>query len=139
VTFTLNCPGVFILITPPHEQLHIAVLGRAGKPLILVLNAPGAQGPTGTGTQGIGVNTPSAAAVADATAGFSREVHIPKGGIFTSGAKSMMVAAGKPPTVTGGPFGTTINELGVNPKGTHWSEAPIQVSGGIVHLLLQNY
>jgi hypothetical protein len=33
----------------------------------------------------MGVNTPSAAAVAEATAGFAREVHIPKGRIFAIG------------------------------------------------------
>jgi hypothetical protein len=39
-----------------------------------------------TGMQGIGVNTPCAAVVAEATVGFARDMHIPKGGIFTIGA-----------------------------------------------------
>jgi hypothetical protein len=55
---------------------------------------PGTQGPAVLGTHGIGVRTPSAAAVADATVGFASEVHMPNGGMFTIGLLSMIVAAG---------------------------------------------
>ena len=55
---------------------------------------PGTQGPAGTGVQGIGVNTPRAAAVAAATDGFARLVHIAKGITFMKGMLSIMVAAG---------------------------------------------
>jgi hypothetical protein len=44
--------------------------------------------------QGIGVNTPRAAAVAAATCGLAGELHIPKGGMFTNGLLSMIVASG---------------------------------------------
>lgn len=43
---------------------------------------------------GIGVSTPSAAAVAEATCGFAMLVHIPKGFIFTLGLLSIIFAAG---------------------------------------------
>lgn len=75
-----------ILITPPQAQLHIAVLGKAGNKPIFTRIAPGAQGVTITGTQGMGVSTPEAAAAA--TAGLAIAVHKPKGGIFAIGTKS---------------------------------------------------
>ncbi|HEY9649506.1 MAG TPA: hypothetical protein V6C95_02505 [Coleofasciculaceae cyanobacterium] len=118
-TLTVNCPGVLILMTPPQAQLQIAVFGSAGILLILVMMAPGFHGPTGTGTQGIGVRTPKAAVVAAATAGLAMELHIPNGGIFVMGTKSIIVAASTPPTDTGGPLGITIKELGASPNGTH--------------------
>ena len=46
--------------------------------------------------QGIGVNTPKAAAVAAATAGFVIVIHIPKGLIFSKGTQSLIVAIGSP-------------------------------------------
>jgi hypothetical protein len=55
---------------------------------------PGAQGATVFGMHGMGVRTPSAAAVADATVGFMSDVHMPNGGKFTIGFLSMIVAAG---------------------------------------------
>ncbi|EDX82857.1 hypothetical protein S7335_35 [Synechococcus sp. PCC 7335] len=39
-----------------------------------------------TGMHGIGVSTPSAAAVAVATVGLANELHTPKGGILAMGA-----------------------------------------------------
>ena len=47
-----------------------------------------------TGMQGIGVNTPIAADVADAMEGFASELHIPKGIMFIIGILSMMLAIG---------------------------------------------
>jgi hypothetical protein len=55
---------------------------------------PGAHGADVAGTHGCGVNTPSAAAVAAATAGFERETHIAKGMMFVMGILSITVAAG---------------------------------------------
>ena len=48
------------------------------------------------GMHGIGVNTPNAAAVAAATAGFVIVMHIPNGFIFSKGTKSLIVAIGNP-------------------------------------------
>ena len=58
---------------------------------------PGAQGAGMTGTQGMGVRTPSAAAVAAATVGLAMELHMPKGMILAMGFISRMLAAGIPP------------------------------------------
>ena len=74
--------------------MHLEVLLSAGIPPIMTVAEPGAQGATVTGTQGMGVKTPQAAAVADATAGLAMDVHMPKGGMFVMGTKSMMLAAG---------------------------------------------
>src|ERR1043166_9670828 len=63
-------------------------------PPILQVAEPGFQGDVVTGMQGIGVNTPSAAAVADATLGLAIDMHIPNVGMFFIGTKSMIFAAG---------------------------------------------
>jgi hypothetical protein len=49
-----------------------------------------------TGTQGMGVRTPSAAAVADATTGLAIDRHNPKGMMFNIGLLSMMFPTGGP-------------------------------------------
>lgn len=87
-------PGKPMVITPPQVHMHVDVLLRAGMPPIMQVEEPGVQGDVVTGTQGIGVKTPRAAAVADATAGLAIDIHIPKVGIFVMGTKSMMFAAG---------------------------------------------
>ncbi len=50
-----------------------------------ISEAPGAHGDGVTGKQGMGVKTPNAAEVAEATAGLLREEHIPNGGMLTVG------------------------------------------------------
>lgn len=70
---------------PPHIQVQVEVLFKAGKLLIKNVGEPGAQGATVTGIQGIGTNTPSAAAVAVATTGFVGVAQSPKGKMFTMG------------------------------------------------------
>ena len=60
----------------------------------MTVGTPGTQGAAVTGTHGVGVNTPIAADVADAVAGFARELHIPNDARFLPGTKSIMVAAG---------------------------------------------
>src|SRR5262245_60465123 len=91
---------------------------------------PGIQGPGVTGTQGIGVKTPAAAAVAAATVGLAIELHMPKGGILTMGAWSMMLAAGVPSSkiVLGS---TTMSVAGAAPN-VHCSVAPMRTRRGIV-------
>jgi hypothetical protein len=93
-----------MLITPPNAQLHIDPATSAGSLAQRVVGAIGVQGATITGTHGIGVNTPSAAAVAAATVGLDSDMHIPKGTMLTIGAMSMMVATGRPSTMA---LGTT--------------------------------
>ena len=52
---------------------------------------PGAHGAAITGMQGMGVSTPMAADVAEATVGFASDWHIPKGAMLTMGLLSMML------------------------------------------------
>src|SRR5262245_5499793 len=93
-TSVVTWPGIAIEITPAHAHRHFDVLARAGAPATSTVGLPGAQGPVGTGTQGAGVNTPRAAAVAATTAGLVGALHIPKGGMLATGAQSSTVAAG---------------------------------------------
>ena len=93
-TLVVVWPGKPIVMTPPHVHMQVHVLFSAGIPPIMQLAEPGVQGVVVTGTQGIGVNTPRAAAVAEATAGLAIDMHMPKGGMFVIGTKSMMFAAG---------------------------------------------
>ena len=75
-----------------------------------------------TGTHGMGVRTPRAAAVADATTGFAIERHKPNGTMLTIGLLSMMLP-------TGGPWprtrltGSTLSGEGVRPM-LHFSMLP---------------
>ena len=75
-------------------QLSVQVLLTAGILAIMTVGLPGAQGVTVFGIQGMGVKTPSAAVVAEATVGLASEVHMPKGKILTMGLLSMILAAG---------------------------------------------
>jgi hypothetical protein len=61
---------------------------------INTVGEPGVQGAAVMGVHGIGVSTPRAAAVAEATAGFAMLKHMMNGGMFTNGLLSMIVADG---------------------------------------------
>jgi hypothetical protein len=100
-------------------------LFKAGILPINTLGDPGAHGAGVTGVQGIGVNTPNAAAVADATAGLAMEVHIPNGKILTKGLLSIILAAGMVARTLF--WGRTIKELGATPK-LHCIMAPVQTN-----------
>jgi len=122
-TITVVWPGFTIWITPAHAHISFEVLFSAGNPAINAVGAPVTQGAGKTGTQGIGVSTPSAAAVAAATVGFDGDEHIPNGSTFTIGLLSMMFAAGGPPAIV--LFcGSTTSVLGAAPK-LHCSIAPM--------------
>jgi hypothetical protein len=104
-----------MVIAPPHMQLHMELLFSAGMLAIMTVAEPGDQGAAVFGMHGMGVNTPSAAAVAEATVGFAIDMHMPKGGMFTMGLLSMMFAAGGPAPMT--LFaGSTLNVLGATPN-----------------------
>jgi len=64
------CPGFENMITPPQAQFNVEILSNAGALQSITLGAPTAQGVRVIGTQGMGVRTPKAAAVAAATIGF---------------------------------------------------------------------
>lgn len=109
--------------------MHIETLLRAGIPPIMKVAEPGVQGAGITGTQGIGVSTPKAAAVAEATVGLAIDMHMPKGGMFIMGMLSMMVAAGAPAMVL--LVGNTENAEGAIPK-VQVIMAPAVTSCGII-------
>ena len=93
---------------------------------------PGDQGPAGTGVQGMGTNTPNAAAVAAATAGFARLIHTPKGGMFRNGIISTIFPICVGPLTTGG--GIKLSVDGAAPM-AHMATAPVATAGpGILPL-----
>ena len=92
----------------------------------MVCGAIGIHGAGTTGTQGIGVSTPRAAAVAAATIGLASDWHIPNGAMFAPGATSVMVATGLPSTIGRG--ATTESVDGASPK-LHMIIAPDTAHG----------
>jgi hypothetical protein len=106
------------------------VLSSAGKLLIITVGAPGTHGATVAGMQGIGVNTPSAAAVAEATSGLAMLMHMPNVGMFVIGAKSMIVAAGMLLTIVVGAL-VALSGAGATPN-VHVINAPVTTCCGMV-------
>jgi hypothetical protein len=82
--------------------------------------------------QGMGVNAPIAAAEAAATIGFAMLLHVPKGGIFNTGAWAMILAAGIS-TITG-VIGKTCKVDGAVPN-EHMRTALLVTKNPIVLLL----
>jgi hypothetical protein len=109
-------PPKLIVIAPPKLHIHIELSLSAGLPPTRTVGDPGAHGAAVAGTQGPGVNTPSAAAVNDAVAGLARLLQTPKGAMFMNGLLSMMFAAGLFSIMTGGPVGITVKLLGATPN-----------------------
>lgn len=101
-------------MTPPQLHINLELLFSAGILAMSTVGEPGAHGAMVMGMQGIGVKTPRAAAVAPATMGFARELHMPKGRMFTMGLLSMMLAIGI--AVMTLFMGSTINAAGATPK-----------------------
>jgi hypothetical protein len=129
-----NCPGWTTCITPPKLHISLDLLFRAGMFPNNTLGQPGAQGAVVTGRQGMGVNTPKAAAVAAATRGLAMDEHIPKGRIFNMGLLSWMVAMGMEQVNTRC-VGKTANIDGAAPK-LHFNVAPQQTAKAIIRLLI---
>src|SRR5579871_50962 len=102
--------------------MSLQLLSSAGMFPSKTVGAPGTQGAGVTGTHGMGVRTPNAAAVAAATVGFDGEEHIPNGATLTMGLPSMILAAGVP--VSTRLAGSTTRLLGAAPK-LHCIIAPI--------------
>jgi hypothetical protein len=128
-TITVNSPGSTNVITPPHMHISVEVLSSVGMSANITVGAPGTQGATVAGMQGIGVSTPIAAAVAAATIGLAGDMHIPNGMMFTRGMLSMMLASGTSLVKTMF-VGRTTSELGAMPK-LHIMVAPIQTCIGM--------
>ena len=113
--------------------MHLHVLFNAGFPPINTVGDPGAHGAVTIGIQGIGVNTPIAAEVADTTCGFAMDVHIPKGIMFVIGMLSIIDAAGILLHITLA-VGRTLSTDGAIPK-LHISCAPEVTMIATINLL----
>ncbi len=101
-------------MTPPQLHMHFDELFNAGLLPTTTVGEPGTHGAAVTGIHGMGVSTPSAAAVAAATVGLDRLMQVANGGMLRIGTLSMMVPTGVlPPTVVGG---TAMNDDGAIPK-----------------------
>jgi hypothetical protein len=108
------CPGIEIWMTPPQLHISLELLLRAGMFFTSTVGQPGAHGADVIGMHGIGVNTPNAAAVAEATVGFAIDWHMPNGIMFAIGLLSIIFAIGiEVITILSG---STIRELGATPK-----------------------
>jgi hypothetical protein len=112
-----------MVITPPKEHTQVEPATSAGLPPMVVRGAVGIQVPAIAGTHGIGVSTPSAAAVAAATVGLAMLEHIPNGAMLTIGIMSAIAAAGRPSMVTL-LIGRTLRVVGARPK-EHCNNAPV--------------
>ena len=76
------CPATEIVIVPAHRQVQVSLFSSAGRRPIVTMSEPGIQGAWMLGTHGIGVSTPLAADVADATVGLLSDWHVPNVGMF---------------------------------------------------------
>src|SRR5258706_4168572 len=94
VTSIEVCPGLVMEMVPAHMHMQVSEAISAGIFATMVLDAPGVQGADVAGMHGIGVSTPMAAAVAEATVGLAGDWHMPKGMMLVNGMKSMMLALG---------------------------------------------
>lgn len=81
-------------MTPPHVHISLDVLFKTGILPSNTVGEPGAHGAGVAGIHGIGVRTPIAAAVAEATSGLAIDEHMPNGTTLTMGLLSIIVAAG---------------------------------------------
>ena len=82
---TVNSPGVVNVITPAQVHISMCVLSSVGMLSRMTVGTPVIQGDGVIGIHGIGVKTPSAAAVAAATVGLAMLKHAPNGMIFNIG------------------------------------------------------
>lgn len=87
------CPGNDIDTTPANPHIHMELLFKAGVPPNKTVGDPGVQAAV-IGVHGMGVNTPSAAAVAVATAGFAILVHKTNGVISAKGVADIILLPG---------------------------------------------
>lgn len=135
MTWTETWPASTMEISPAHMHMHIESLVSAGMPAMSTSGAPGAQGAVVTGTHGIGVCTPRAAAVAAITSGLVVELHMPKVGMLTIGAKCEMLAAGRSLAVTKVGGTEQLSGTGGPSPIVHWSMAPSTTCMGMAHSL----
>lgn len=114
-------PGMVTEICPPQLHIHLQLSNNTGK-LEIFTCPPGAHGAAITGIQGMGVSTPIAADVAEATVGLASDWHMPKGAILTIGLLSMILPIAM--FINLGRVGSIIDKVdGANPN-VHCKSAP---------------
>lgn len=111
-------------------QINFDWAVRAGIFPTSTVGEPGAHGAGVVGIQGIGVSTPSAAAVAAATVGLAILLHIPNGIIFTNGLLSIIFAIGMLLTRVR-LVGSMFSVPGAMPN-EHCNNAPVQTPGQLM-------
>lgn len=111
-------------------QINFDWAVRAGIFPTSTVGEPGAHGAGVVGIQGIGVSTPSAAAVAAATVGLAILLHIPNGIIFTNGLLSIIFAIGMLLTRVR-LVGSMFSMPGAMPN-EHCNNAPVQTPGQLM-------
>ena len=111
-------------------QINFDWAVRAGIFPTSTVGEPGAHGAGVVGIQGIGVSTPSAAAVAAATVGLAILLHIPNGIIFTNGLLSIIFAIGMLLTRVR-LVGSMFSVPGAMPN-EHCNHAPVQTPGQLM-------
>src|SRR5579862_1636686 len=84
-TSTVTSPGKVNVMVPPQIHCRVETLSRVGMLPSRTVAAPGTQGAGVLGIHGMGVKTPSAAAVAAATVGLAGDMHMPNGMMLTMG------------------------------------------------------
>lgn len=80
----------------PFAQINWESLQRQGAPAAIIAGLVGSHVPAAISIHGWGVNTPNAAAVAEATCGFAIDVHMPKDDTLLFACISLIVAIGFP-------------------------------------------
>jgi hypothetical protein len=109
-------------MVPAQAQVHFESSVSALCSWIMTIAEPGDHGAASTGTHGMGVSTPWAAAVAAATPGFTWVVQRPNGAMLMFGWYAMTDAAGFS-LASVALAGSTASADGAVPA-LHWSVAP---------------
>jgi hypothetical protein len=81
-------------MVPPKLHWQVEVVSTQGRPPTVTDTDAGVQGDPVAGTHGCGVSVPWAAAVAEATCGLPRLLHMPNVGILVCGTVLAAVATG---------------------------------------------
>jgi hypothetical protein len=106
-------------------QFNVASVFTKGLPPTSTVAENGIHAPTIIGVQGCGVKTPIAAAVAEETAGFAIELHMPNGVMLTLGTvlseqTTTLFSASTPCS------GITLSGVGAAPKEQHRETPPVK-------------
>lgn len=117
-------------MTPFHIHINWLSSVSIGKLANSTFGLHEIQGLAVAGIHGADVGTPSAADVVAITAGLVSALHMPNGGIFVTGIKSIILALGVPSVTLF--VGSTLSVEGATPK-PHCMVAPLHTQLGIIY------